>query len=61
MPRLTVGPAYLEIPVGPLLQLGAGDFTLAMWMQSDEVAERLPGDLMSQYDVARRRGFSTSR
>ena len=23
-----------------------------MWMQSDEIAERLPGDLMSQYDAA---------
>ncbi len=40
-----------------LRQLVAGDFTLAMWMQSDEVAERLSGDLMSQYDTARHRGF----
>lgn len=46
-----------QIPAGEAPQLGAGEFTLAMWIQSDEVADRLPGDLLSQYDPRRRRGF----
>lgn len=46
-----------EIPAKEALRLGAGDFTLAMWLRSEEVADRLPGDLVSQYDAARRRGF----
>lgn len=36
---------------------GTGPFTLAMWAQSDEVSDRLPGDLISQYSPAQRRGF----
>lgn len=47
----------LEIPAKDAPQLGVGDFTLSMWMKSDEAADRLPGDLMSQYDPVERRGF----
>lgn len=46
-----------EVPAGEAPQLGKGEFTLAIWMQSDEVADRLPGDLLSQYDPTLRRGF----
>lgn len=46
-----------EIPATEAPQFGTGDFTLAMWMRSEEVADRLPGDLISQYDPAKRRGF----
>lgn len=38
-------------------RLGKGDFSLAMWIKSDENADRLPGDLISQYDPLKRRGF----
>ena len=37
--------------------LGNGDFTVALWAQSHEFSDRLPGDLVSQYDATRRRGF----
>ena len=49
--------AAREIPADEAPRLGSGDFTLAMWMRSDEVADRLPGDLISQYDPVKRRGF----
>jgi hypothetical protein len=46
-----------DIPANEAPRLGAGDFTLAMWLQSDENSDRLPGDLISQYDPVKRRGF----
>jgi len=52
----TVETAF-EVPAGDAPQLGTAEFTLALWMQSDEVADRLPGDLLSQYDPVLRRGF----
>ncbi len=49
--------APFEVPADQAPRLGAGEFTLAVWLQSDEIADRVPGDLLSQYDAARRRGF----
>ncbi len=49
--------ACLEVPAADAPQLGKGEFTIAVWMQSDEVADVLSGDLVSQYDPAKRRGF----
>ncbi|MDZ7617911.1 MAG: LamG-like jellyroll fold domain-containing protein [Patescibacteria group bacterium] len=49
--------ACLEVPSARAPRLGKGDFTVAVWMQSDEVADILSGDLVSQYDPAKRRGF----
>ncbi len=37
--------------------IGKGDFSIALWTQSDEFSDRLPGDLVSQYDAEKRRGF----
>ncbi|MSR31784.1 MAG: LamG domain-containing protein [Gemmataceae bacterium] len=37
--------------------LATADFSLALWMQNEETASRLPGDLLCQYDPALRRGF----
>jgi hypothetical protein len=37
--------------------IGKGDFSLALWMKSDEFSDRQPGDLVSQYDSVKRRGF----
>ncbi len=48
---------WLEIPAEHAPHLGRGDFSVAMWMQSDEVADVVPGDLLSQYDPVKRRGF----
>lgn len=38
-------------------RIGKRDFTLAMWVRCDEPSDSVPGDLISQYDVGRRRGF----
>lgn len=46
----------LEIPTGDSPDLGTGDFSLALWVRSD-LDDRVPGDLVSQYDPASRRGF----
>jgi len=48
---------WLEVPAGRAPRLGKGEFSLAVWMQSDEVSDVAPGDLLSQYDPAKRRGF----
>jgi len=46
-----------EIPADEAPRLGTGDFSLSLWLQSEANTDRLPGDLMSQYDRAKRRGF----
>jgi hypothetical protein len=38
-------------------RLGTGEFTIALWAQSEEISDHLPGDLVSQYDRTTRRGF----
>ena len=38
-------------------QIGKHDFSLAMWVRCDEPSGSLPGDLISQYDVVKKRGF----
>lgn len=49
--------AYLEVPAKPSLQLGKRDFSIAAWVHTERVLDDLPGDIVSQYDVRRRRGF----
>jgi len=39
------------------LPVGKQDFSLAMWVRCDEPSDSLPGDLISQYDVTKKRGF----
>ena len=46
-----------EIPASEAVRLGNGDFTVATWVQSDDVSDRLSGDLICQYDRKQRRGF----
>jgi hypothetical protein len=49
--------SWLEVSADRAPRLGKGDFSLAVWMQSVEVADVTPGDLLSQYDPVNRRGF----
>ncbi len=49
--------AWPEVPADHAPRLGRGEFTIAVWMQSDEAADVAPGDLASQYDPVKRRGF----
>lgn len=47
----------LTVPVAESPRLGQDDFTIALWARSDEISDRLSGDLVSQFDPATRRGF----
>ncbi len=51
--------AFLEAPVD-LPPLGTGDFSVALWLHTDKELADVPGDLFSQYDAKRRRGFHLS-
>jgi hypothetical protein len=46
-----------EVPAAEAPAVGTGDFSLALWVKSDEIADRLPGDLLSRYDPRKRCGF----
>ena len=47
----------LEIPASPNISLASGDFSISTWVFCDDTGDDVPGDLISQYDPARRRGF----
>ncbi len=49
--------ASLEVPAHPELKLGRGDFSVAAWVWADASTDDVPGDILSQYDSATRRGF----
>jgi len=49
--------SHLETAASDAPRFGKDDFSLAMWVRCDEPTRSLPGDLISQYDVARKRGF----
>ncbi|MEX2114864.1 MAG: LamG-like jellyroll fold domain-containing protein [Pirellulales bacterium] len=52
--------AWLEAPAAVAKSLAGGRFSLTAWVCPDEGAKDLPGDIISQYDVKRRRGFQLS-
>ena len=45
-------------PANPALDLGKGDFTLAVWVHTEESLDDVLGDLVSKYDPAARRGLN---
>jgi hypothetical protein len=49
--------SYLEVPAHRSWNLGKRDFSAAAWVCLDRNPDDLPGDLISQYDPVRRRGF----
>ena len=48
----------IEVPADPALGLGRGDFSLAVWVHTEEAPDDGPGDLVSTYDGAARRGLN---
>lgn len=52
--------AWLEVPAEQSPKLGSDDFSIAVWLNAAESGDDVPGDLLSQYDPARRRGFHLS-
>lgn len=52
--------AWLEVPAARSPLLGREDFSIAVWLYADEKSDDVPGDILSQYDRSRRRGFHLS-
>jgi hypothetical protein len=50
--------AYLELPASPVLKLGTNDFTVTVWMHLEAMLDDSPGDLLTQFDPAKRNGFN---
>lgn len=50
--------SHVEIPTNPSLDLGKGDFTIAVWVHTEDSLDDVPGDLVSKYDPAARRGLN---
>jgi len=49
--------AWLEVSTDDRLRRGQGDFSIAAWVHTEAPATDTPGDILSQYDAVRRRGF----
>lgn len=49
--------AKLTLPAGAVPRVGAGDFTLAAWIYTEDKMDDVPGDVISRYDARRRRGL----
>ena len=49
--------AFLEVPPDAKTALGQEDFSVAAWVWTDGSTDDVPGDILSQYDPATRRGF----
>ncbi len=58
MPSSTAGIAIVEIPYHDALDLGAGEFTVSAWVDIGTSADDNPGDILSQFDPAKRRGVN---
>lgn len=48
----------IEIPSAPALDVGAGNFTLALWVRTEKDLDDTLGDLLNKYDPERRTGIN---
>lgn len=51
---------WLEVPAAETLKLGTKDFTVSLSVNIDGDIDDLPGDLLSQFDPVKRRGWNLS-
>ena len=49
---------WIEVPASPELQFADKDFTITAWVNLSE--SNVTGDILSQYDVSKRKGFHLS-
>lgn len=52
--------AWIEVPATRQLQLGENDFSISVWVYTDAIMNDFPGDIISQYDLKKRKGFHLS-
>ena len=50
--------AYVEVPASPSLDLGASDFSFAVWVWTEKALDDVVGDVLEKYDPVRRRGIT---
>jgi hypothetical protein len=50
--------AFLEVPHHDALNLGAADFTAALWVHTESVLDDTLGDLLTKYDPSSRKGLN---
>src|SRR5262245_32570397 len=48
----------IEVSDAPALALGKSDFSIAVWVNPRRPLAGIPGDLVSKWDVSRRRGLT---
>lgn len=51
---------WLEVPANPAYRFGTKDFTVSLSLHTDERLDDVPGDLLSQFDFDKRRGWNLS-
>lgn len=51
---------FIELPPSEALRLGRKDFTIAVWVHTDEELDDVVGDILSNYDPSTRRGINLS-
>jgi outer membrane protein assembly factor BamB len=51
---------WLELPGSQAPRLGRAEFSISLWLHTLQRMDDIPGDLVSQYDASRRRGFHVS-
>lgn len=51
---------WLEVPAHVAFKLGTKDFTVSLWLHTDERLDDVPGDLLSQFDADKRCGWNLS-
>ncbi|NOX55406.1 MAG: hypothetical protein GXP27_13400, partial [Planctomycetes bacterium] len=52
--------SYIEVPHNHLMQIGTDDFSISLWVHTEETLDDVLGDLVSQYDPQTRTGFVLS-
>lgn len=51
---------YLEVPASDSLRLGKREFSISLWVRTEQILDDVLGDLVSQYDPVTRTGFNLS-
>jgi hypothetical protein len=52
--------SWLELPPDKSPNFGKNDFSIAVWLYTEEILDDVPGDIISQYDPDKRNGFNLS-
>jgi len=52
--------SWLEVSASPKLEFGDKDFSIALWVDALATDSDITGDIISQYDLSKRKGFHLS-